>query len=1277
MPLRLSAMKSEGHCFMQNIKIANRNAARDSPKFVPPRGVGRHMQKYFSRTLRHFKNRASALADGMGDDKEYGVLKGGRNWEDFYRGRWGHDKISPSTHGVNCTGSCRWNVYVKDGIIVWEAQDTDYPTPHPDFPDYEPRGCPRGASASWYVYSPLRVRYPYVRGKLLELWREAKKASGDAVDAWESIVTDPAKRGAYQKARGHGGFMRSSWEETAEMINASLIYTIKKHGPDRIFGFTPLPAMSMVSFASGARFFSLLGASMISFYDWYCDLPPASPQIWGEQTDVCESADWYNAGYIISWGSNLPQTRTPDAHFYVEARYQGTKITAISPDYADFTKFADTWLPVKGGTDGALAMAMTHVVVKEFFLDKTTPYFDDYARRFTDLPFLVELEEKNGSVLPGRFLRATDIGLGGNNPEWKMLVFDKKRGAPAAPMGSIGSRYGEKGTWNLEMRDCYDMQDLEPVLSMAELDNVEWVNAEFPEFVYDAAPKMRKCAVPVRHMELNGQRKAVTTVFDIFVASLSLDRGHGGETAKGYDDADTCPTPAWQEKITGVPAADVIRVAREFADNAEKTRGRSLIIMGAGINHWYNNDACYRAIINLTSLCGCQGVSGGGWAHYVGQEKVRPQAGWATVTTGSDWLPSPRRSQGTTFYYWATDSWRHELLDIKAMSPEPTRDILPAHPADCNVIAARLGWMPYYPQFTQNSLDLCDQALAAGAHTDEDIVKYAVEGLKNHTINMAIEKPDAEENVPRVMFFWRANPLGSNVKGHEYFLRYLLGTTNSYLSEDSDRAVEEFEAGQALQQGKLDLMVTADIRMNTSCVYSDIVLPSAHWYEYNDLSSTDMHPFIHPFTQAVDPPWEARDNWSMFDLIAKKFSEMAAGRLGTRKDLVASPLEHDQPGEIAQPFGEVKDWYKGEVEPVPGKTMFNLKVIERNYADIYKMYSALGPNVAKERGVGTKGVKWSCAREYEILRQILGEVEEDGVSKGMPRITCGKDACEIVLTLSPESNGPVSVRSWKEIEEKTGQKLEFLSKPIEDVHLTFQSVTARPAVGFTSPEWSGIEAHGRTYTPFQTNVQLLVPFRTLTGRQHFYLDHAWTRALGESLPVYRPPLALAEIGEITGKRIPRGKHELVLNFLSVHSKWSIHSSYSDVHIMRVLSRGGGEIWINDEDAASVGIKDNEWLECYNANGVFVGRAVVTHRLPRGKTFIHHAQERCINIPMSSISGHRGGTHNSLTRALVKPTQMIGGYGQFSYSFNYYGPTGCQRDEVVLIRKAEKVVFDEN
>ena len=241
--------------------------------------------------------------------------------------------------------------------------------------------------------------------------------------AWRSIVEDPEKRHSYQKERGKGGFVRVSWDEAAGLIAASLVHTIKTYGPDRIFGFTPIPAMSMVCYASGARFLSLIGASMLSFYDWYCDLPPASPQIWGEQTDVPESADWYESTYMIVWGTNLPMTRSPDAHFFTEARYRGARVCAVAPDYAEYVKFADTWLPAKAGTDAALAMAMTHVVLKEFYVDQSVEYFNSYAKSYTDLPFSVILDPHGETHTAGRFLRASDLGIETNNAGWKTVLF--------------------------------------------------------------------------------------------------------------------------------------------------------------------------------------------------------------------------------------------------------------------------------------------------------------------------------------------------------------------------------------------------------------------------------------------------------------------------------------------------------------------------------------------------------------------------------------------------------------------------------------------------------------------------------------------------------------------------------------------------------------------------------------------------------------------------------------------------------------------------------------
>jgi nitrate reductase alpha subunit len=453
---------------------------------------------------------------------------GGRQADEFYRDRWSHDKVVRSTHGVNCTGSCSWKVYVKDGIITWEAQQTDYPSVGPDRPEYEPRGCPRGAAFSWYTYSPTRVRYPYVRGLLLEMFREAKARTGDPVLAWASIVDDPERAGRYKAARGKGGLVRASWDEVCELVAAAHVYTIKRYGPDRVAGFSPIPAMSMVSHASGARFVSLIGGSMLSFYDWYADLPVASPQVFGDQTDVPESGDWWDAGYLIMWGSNVPVTRTPDAHWMAEARCRGQKVVVVSPDYADSVKFADEWLAAQPGTDGALAMAMGHVILREFFVDRQVPYFTGYVKRYTDLPFLVRLEKRGNSFVPAKFLTAADLGSDVEHAAFQTVLLDTATGEPVVPNGSLGFRYGDAGVgrWNL------DLGDVEPLLS---LDGGEPVEVELPRFdTADTSVAILRRGVPVRRV---GDH-LVTTVFDLLLAQYGVRRpgmpgcGRAGTTTR-------------------------------------------------------------------------------------------------------------------------------------------------------------------------------------------------------------------------------------------------------------------------------------------------------------------------------------------------------------------------------------------------------------------------------------------------------------------------------------------------------------------------------------------------------------------------------------------------------------------------------------------------------------------------------------------------------------------------------------------------------------------------
>ncbi len=1205
------------------------------------------------------------------------VTRESRDWEDTYRNRWRHDKIVRSTHGVNCTGSCSWKIYVKSGIVTWETQQTDYPRTRPDLPNHEPRGCPRGASYSWYLYSANRVKTPLIRGRLMKMWRKMRETKSP-VEAWAAIQDDPILRASYTKARGRGGFVRASWDEATEITAAANAYTTRKYGPDRVFGFSPIPAMSMVSYAAGARYLSLLGGTVMSFYDWYCDLPPASPMTWGEQTDVPESADWYNAGFLLLWGSNVPQTRTPDAHFYTEARYSGTKSAVICPDYSEAAKFADLWIAPKAGTDSALAMAMGHVILREFYLDRQAEYFSDYTRKYSDFPMLVRLEEKDGKWIPGRQLRAADLKgkLGQkNNPEWKTVAIDEKSGNLVPPNGSVGFRWGEDGEWNLEERARG--KDVHLKLSLAAKgDHDEVVGVDFPYFGGKATKHFVKCEhpdvlthnIPVKKVQLADGEAYVATVFDLFCANYGLDRGLGGDwVSKDYDE-DKPYTPAWAEKVTGVSRDKIVTIAREFALNAEKTEGKSMVILGAGLNHWYHMDMNYRGIINMLVMCGCIGKSGGGWSHYVGQEKLRPQTGWTPLTFALDWARPPRHMNGTSAWYAHSDQWRYETLDaseiLSPTAPEGDWDI---NLIDYNIRSERMGWLPSAPQLKTNPLEVG----AAASKSRKDAAQYVADQLKSGKLEMSCEDPDAPENWMRNLFVWRSNLLGSSGKGHEYFLKHLLGTDSAVLGKDLEQEgrplPKEAKWHSKAPEGKLDLLVTIDFRMSTTAVYSDIVLPTASWYEKDDLNTSDMHPFIHPLQAAVDPAYESRTDWEIFKTIAKKFSEIAPEVLGVETDIVQLPMQHDSAGEVAQ--DNVLDWKKGECDLIPGKTAPAYIAIERDYPNLYKKFVSIGPLMEKI-GNGGKGIAWDTKAEVHHLKELNGTVQEEGVSQGLARIDTAIDAAEMILMLAPETNGEVAVKAWNQLSKATGREHAHLAQGKKDEKIRFRDIAAQPRKIISSPTWSGIESEEVCYNAGYTNVHELIPWRTLSGRQQLYQDHLWMRAFGEGFCTYRPPVDLKTITAAV-QDDPNEKH-VVLNFITPHQKWGIHSTYSDNLLMLTLNRGGPVVWISETDAKKAGVKDNDWIEAYNSNGALVARAVVSQRIKEGTTFMYHAQEKIVNVPGSQKTGLRGGIHNSVTRTTVKPTHMIGAYAQQSYGFNYYGTVGSNRDEFVIIRKMNKV-----
>ncbi len=1232
---------------------------------------------HFLDRLQFFKQKTGEFADGHGETR-----KESRDWENSYRQRWQHDKIVRSTHGVNCTGSCSWKIYVKNGLVTWETQQTDYPRTRPDLPNHEPRGCPRGASYSWYLYSANRLKYPKVRKPLLKLWREERARHDNPVDAWAAIVEDPVKTKSYKAARGMGGFVRSSWDEVNEIIASANVYTIKEHGPDRVVGFSPIPAMSMVSYAAGSRYLSLIGGVCMSFYDWYCDLPPASPMTWGEQTDVPESADWYNSNYLILWGSNVPQTRTPDAHFFTEVRYKGAKGVVITPDYSEAAKLADTWLNPKQGTDAAIAMAFGHVILKEFHLEKPSEYFTDYIRRYSDMPMLVMLDEHGEGLRPTRFLRASDLNdsLGKQEKaEWKTIGIDENTGQLVSPQGSVGYRWDGSGRWNIEEKEGLEGRETSLRLTFKDATGSTACVA-FPYFANEAPEQwnhqegdsVQYRNVPCMDVVLaDGTTVQVATVYDLTMANYGIDRGLGGaNVAASYDDESVAYTPAWQEKITGVDRAKVIQVAREFADNANKTRGRSMVIVGAAMNHWYHMDMNYRGLINMLIMCGCVGQSGGGWAHYVGQEKLRPQTGWQPLAFGLDWSRPPRQMNSTSFFYNHSSQWRHEKVDMHdVLSPLADKNQFPQHTLDYNIKAERMGWLPSAPQLNRNPLQIARDAEQAG----QDPKDYVVEQLKSGGLSMSCESPDDPVNFPRNMFIWRSNLLGSSGKGHEYMLKYLLGTRNGVMNDDNGvrggMIPEEVNWEEKGAEGKLDLVTTLDFRMSSTCLYSDIVLPTACWYEKDDLNTSDMHPFIHPLSKATDPAWEARSDWDIYKDIAKKFSEIAEGNLGVEKDVVTVPILHDTPGEMAQPF-DVADWKHGECDLVPGKTAPNIAVVERDYPAVYRKFTSLGPLLEK-LGNGGKGISWNTNDEVDLLRELNYTVEEEGIATGQPRIETAIDAAEVILGLAPETNGNVAVKAWEALGEATGLDHKHLAEPKHEEKIRFRDIQAQPRKIISSPTWSGLEDEHVSYNAGYTNVHEFIPWRTVTGRQQFYQDHKWMQAFGEQMTSYRPPINSRSI-ELMKDRKSNGNKELVLNFLTPHQKWGIHSTYSDNLLMLTLSRGGPIIWLNEEDAKSADIEDNDWIDTFNANGAIACRAVVSQRVKPGSCMMYHAQERIVNTPGSSVTGTRGGHHNSVTRVVMKPTHMIGGYAQQSWGFNYYGTVGCNRDEMVVIRKMAEV-----
>ena len=321
-----------------------------------------------------------------------------RAWEDGLRNQLKGEKVVRTVNMPNCTGSCGWNVVVKDGIVLRVEQPLDYPDD-----EYNPRGCMKGLTYHRRVYSPNRVKFPMKR----------------------------------VGARGAGMWKRISWDEALGFIADELKRISAKYGAKAVWIYPPVPATGIVKQGAGFRFAAVNAFGIGTFYNWYGDLPLAHPITWNVQTEEHEFKDVLNTKYAIIWGSDMVQTRMPDAHFFADVRAKGVKVIYISPYFDPTASAVDEWVRVRQGTDGALALGMCHVVVKKGLTD------NNHLLRTTSGPLLVRNDN-------GKYLKASDVKADGDAKTF--MVYDPATGM-AVPDVYFSDKPALAGTWEITLKD--------------------------------------------------------------------------------------------------------------------------------------------------------------------------------------------------------------------------------------------------------------------------------------------------------------------------------------------------------------------------------------------------------------------------------------------------------------------------------------------------------------------------------------------------------------------------------------------------------------------------------------------------------------------------------------------------------------------------------------------------------------------------------------------------------------------------------------------------------
>jgi DMSO reductase family type II enzyme molybdopterin subunit len=288
-------------------------------------------------------------------------------WADRYRDRWKWDKVTWGCHCVDCYPSnCPYRVYVKDGRVVREEQAGSFETIEPGVPDMNPAGCQKGAAWSEMLYGKERVLHPLRR-------------TGE---------------------RGAGRFERISWDEALGDISDAMLDAIEESGAGSIICLGTPGEGGTQTMNLAKPVFTRLGVTSTDVQAEINDFNPGVYITFGRFDPVASNDDWFHSELLLIWANNPVYSSIPYYHYISEARYNGGEVVTIAPDYSPSAIHADHFLPVKIGTDAALALSMCRVIIDEGLMD------EDFVREQTDLSLLVRRDD-------GRFLRASDLQEGG------------------------------------------------------------------------------------------------------------------------------------------------------------------------------------------------------------------------------------------------------------------------------------------------------------------------------------------------------------------------------------------------------------------------------------------------------------------------------------------------------------------------------------------------------------------------------------------------------------------------------------------------------------------------------------------------------------------------------------------------------------------------------------------------------------------------------------------------------------------------------------------------